>query len=277
MTKIIYKYFKKLRNEICYIDKIIIKNKNNDINSENKEINNINIDANVIKANILDFSLEHNKDNNDIYKNKYYFHQDKDYQESIDDINLSFSIDDVNTFKFKDNTIEAVFNELNNANNDSEVKVTFGQDNINNNNNTNNCNNFEISTEGRIINDSFNESKNNKIPKIPKVSRTYKRDEIIQNIDKKCERISSVIIYDNEEENEDIKINLDINRDNIFDNEDKEENYENESFRNDGCLLLDIKPNEEGNLKLKIDKVNIDINDNMDLNSDRLYIKIIKK
>ena len=277
MTKIIYKYFKKLRNEICYIDKIIIKNKNNDINSENKEINNINIDANVIKANILDFSLEHNKDSIDIYKNKYYFHHDKDYQESVGDINLSFSIDDVNTFKCKENTIEAVFNELNNVNNDSEVKVTFGQDNINDNNTTTNCNNFEISTEGRIINDSFNESKNNKIPKIPKVSRTYKRDEIIQNIDKKCERISSVIIYDNEEENEDIKINLDINRDNIFDNEDKEENYENESYRNDGCLLLDVKPNEEGNLQLKIDKVNIDINDNIDLNSDKLYMKNNKK
>ena len=75
-----------------------LNKKINELNSKTQDLNM----ADIIKANILDFSLEHNKDNNDIYKNKYYFHQDKDYQESVGDINLSFSIDDVNTFKCKE-------------------------------------------------------------------------------------------------------------------------------------------------------------------------------
>ena len=227
---------------------------------ENKEKNNIIKEENIIKANILDFSLEQIKEsyyNNYIknmhsnYKNKNYFHYNKDYQESFGDINLSFSNEDINTFKYKENTIEAVFNEFNNINtlnNDSEIKVTFGQENINNNINYNNS---EISTEGRIINDSF---KNRKFSLFP--FKIYKKEEILENFKIK-EKISSVIIHDNEEENEDIKINFEANKE--IDND-----------KNDD-LILDFKNNEEENLELKNIKkdddnnLNINIMENIEL------------
>ena len=273
MTKIIYQYFKKIKNDICYIDKIVVKNKNNENNDDmNSTKNNVKIESNIIKANILDFSLEQNKENTDDYKSKKYFNNDNNYHESVGDIHLSFSIDDTNTFKCKESTIEAVFNELNNVNNDSEIKVTFGPENVNHNN----YNNYEISTDGRMLNDSFNDSKSKKILKIPKISRIYKRDEILKNIDKKCEKISSVIIYDNQEENEDIKINLDINRENMFYNEEKEEDYQNQSYRDDD-FILNIKSSEVNNLKFKSNKVDTrgknDLNDDKDLNNDRKYMK----
>ena len=261
MTKIIFKYIKRIKNDICYIEKKVIKNKNIANIIENKENNNIIKEENIIKANILDFSLEQNKESiynnynnmNYHYKNKNYFNHNKDYQESIGEINLSFSNDDINTFKCKENTIEAVFNELNNINtlnNDSEIKVTFGQENINNNN----YNNSEFSTEGRIINDSFNNLKKRKFSKIP--CKIYKEEENLANL-KKSEKISSVIIYDNEEENEDIKINF-------------EENKEIDSDKNDD-LILDIKNNEEENNVELLNNKNDD--DDINLNMDNMEQK----
>ena len=246
MTKKIYKHTKKIKNNVCYIDKKYIRNKKE--NLENKEMNTLEKEDNIIKANILDFSLDHNKDilYNNIYsfkKNRIiYSHYDKDYQESVGDINLSFSNDDINTFKCKENTIEAVFNELSNVNtlnNDSEIKVTFGRENINNNN-------YELSTEGRVINDSFNINvKNKKIAKIPKSIR-YEKEENLKKLDK----ISSVIIYDNEEQNEDIKINFEINN-------------EIENDKND---YIDIKSCKEEYSESKMDKNN---RNNLISNSDK--------
>ena len=69
------------------------------------------------------------------------------------DLNLSFSTDEINTFKYKESTIEDVFNELNNLNsiNDSDIKLTFGHEN------TQNYiyhKNYDVSTTGgRILND----------------------------------------------------------------------------------------------------------------------------
>ena len=133
-TKIIKKCYEKTINNICYIDKIIYKK-----NNENKEKNN----SNVIKANILDFSFEQNKIKKD----------NKNKEQSIGDLNLSFSTGEINTFKYKESTIEDALNELNNLNsiNDSEIKLTFGHENAYNNYYQNN---YDISaTEGRIIND----------------------------------------------------------------------------------------------------------------------------
>ena len=132
-TKIIKKCYKKIVNNICYIDKITYKN-----NKENKEKNN------VIKANILDFSFEHNKEIVKGNKNK---------EQSLGEVNLSFSTGEINTFKYKESTIEDALNELNNLNsiNDSEIKLTFGHENAYNNYYQNN---YDISTtEGRILND----------------------------------------------------------------------------------------------------------------------------
>ena len=257
MTKIIYRYTKRKTNDVCYIDKKYIKYKNENIND--KEMNNLDNEENVIKANILDFSLDHNKDalSNNISSNKKNriipSHYDKDCQESVGEINLSFSNDDINTFKCKENTIEAVFNELNNVNslnNDSEIKVTFGQENIYNINN--NYNNFELSTEGRIINGSFNHDfpvKNKKISKIPKIPK-HKRCKIKE----KEETISSVIIHDNKEQNEDIKINIESNK-NI--ERDKIIDMENNSYK-------------EGDLRLRIDKID---ENNIFCNTDRVSVK----
>jgi hypothetical protein len=107
-TKIIKKCYEKIINNICYIDKIVYKN-----NNENKDKNN------VIKANILDFSFEQNKEIAKGNKNK---------EQSVGDLNLSFSTGEINTFKYKESTIEDALNALNNLNsiNDSEIKLTFG-------------------------------------------------------------------------------------------------------------------------------------------------------
>ena len=251
MTKIIIKYYKRIKNNVCYIDKKIIKNKSNTF--ENKENQNLDKEINIIKANVLDFSLDHNKDS--IY-NHYYFisnynnikntyHRDNDYQESVGEINLSFSNDEINTYKYKENnTIEAVFNELSNLNtlnNDSEIKVTFGHANTNNN-----FNNLELSTEGRIINDSFNKIKIKKYSKIPinYNRKINEKEDIVENLKNK-DKTSSVIFCDNEEENEDIKINF-------------ESNKKIEKVIKDD-ISLDFKYNEKGNFLLKEKKTGNDL------------------
>ena len=257
MTKLIYKNIKKVNNEICYIDKKVIKNENN--SSENKEVKiNLPQETNIIKANILDFSLDQNKiyDNNIIHKRRNYG-RNKNYQESVEEINLSFSNDEINTFKYRESTIEAVFNELNNINminNDSEIKVTFGcQENINSN--------YDMSTEGRVIKDSFFD--NNKNQKI------YKRDEILKN-SKNKDKISSVIIYDNEEENEDILIDLDSNKKN---NDEVEEKYLYKKDINDN-IPSNMKLNKENENEClnKEDKENKEDN-HMLVNEDKLNQK----
>ena len=143
--KILKKYYEKAinNNKKCNIDKI--ENKSNNLYFENKN------NSNAIKANILDFPFEQNKEIIKDNKNKYFFHTDKEH--SFGDLNLSFSTNEINTFKFKESTIEDVFNELNilNSINDSEIKLTFGHENTQNNNYNNN---YDISiTEGRILND----------------------------------------------------------------------------------------------------------------------------
>ena len=132
-------------NKICNIDKI--ENKNNNLNFENKN------NSNVIKANILDFSFEPNKEIIKDNKKQYFYHTDK--EQSLGDLHLSFSTEEINTFKYKESTIEDVFNELNNLNsmnNDSEIKLTFGHENAQN---YNYHNNYNISTTGgRVLNDA---------------------------------------------------------------------------------------------------------------------------
>ena len=297
ITKIIYKCYKRVKSEICYIDKEIIKNddNNNNLTFYTKDKNNN--EGNIIKANILDFSLEQKQEmvyNNINPRNKNYFHRhlhnDKDNQESVGEINLSFSTDEINTFKYKESTIEAVFNELNNINLDSEVKVTFGHDNINNNSNNNFNNNVQISTEGRSLNECLNDTKYinnaNKKNRIIR-SKLFKNNDNDNNINindniinEQNQKISSVIIYDNEEENEDIKIDLDLHKEeDKFHIENENENI-NERIDNE-ALLLDIKPNEEGNLQLKIDKVKINNDkcndDNNVINKDLLEGKKKRK
>ena len=74
-------------------------------------------------------------------------------EQSLGELNLSFSTGEINTFKYKESTIEDALNELNNLNsiNDSEIKLTFGHENAQNNYYQNN---YDISaTEGRILND----------------------------------------------------------------------------------------------------------------------------
>ena len=139
-TKIFKKYNGKTE---CNIEKI--ENKNNNLNLENKK------NSNVIKANILDFSFEQNKEMKKDNKNKYFFHPEK--EQSLGELNLSFSTDEINTFKYKESTIEDVFNEFNNMNSiyDSEIKLTFGHENLQNNNYNSN---YDISsTGGRVLND----------------------------------------------------------------------------------------------------------------------------
>ena len=140
-------------NKRCFATKIIKESNEKIINNNNKsnldKIENKN-NSNVIKANILDFSFEQNKEIIKDNKNKYFYHTDK--EQSLGDLNLSFSTDEINTFKYKESTIEDVFNELNNLNsiNDSEIKLTFGHENTQNNNYNNN---YDISaTKGRILN-----------------------------------------------------------------------------------------------------------------------------
>ena len=244
MTKIIYKYIKRVKTDICYIDKKIKINNSNAAIQKEKNI--LDKQENIIKANILDFSLDQNKetiDNNNIFINNNRIinnvHHNKEYQESLGEINLSFSNEDINICKYRENTIEAVFNELNNVNainNDSEIKVTFGQENIN-------CNyNYDISTEGRIINDSFNGIKNKQIQK----NIIYKRDEILGK--NKKEKITSVIVYDNEEQNEDIKIDFENEKEDKFQtNHEKVEEGSLNLNQNDenNSLILNIT-NKEG-------------------------------
>ena len=144
-TKILKKYYEKAINNdgVCNIDKN--ENKSNNLNIENKN------NSNVIKANILDFPFEQNKEIIKDNKNKYFFHTDKEH--SFGDLHLSFSTEEINSFKYKESTIEDVFNEMNilNSINDSEIKLTFGHENTQNNNYNNN---YDISTTGgRILND----------------------------------------------------------------------------------------------------------------------------
>ena len=210
MTKIIYKYIKRVKIDVCFINKKAIKNKSYK-NIEDKEKNILDKNENIIKANILDFSLDQNKedifeiDNNNHINNNLR----NNNQESLGEINLSFSNNDVNAFKCGENNLDSACKEINNLNlinNDTDIKVTFGQENINSNYN------YDISTEGRIMNDSFHGRKNRKISN---------REEIV--IKNKKEINASGIIYDNEEQNQDIKISFE-NEENIKLEIDKKEN-----------------------------------------------------
>ena len=178
ITKLIYNIIKRPILTVGYITKTNIikksfKNKNNSFNNF----------QNIIKANILDFSVEQNKEfqNFNLNHNRVikYMGNEKNYQESFGEINLSFSTDEINSFKQRESTIEAVFTEFANINSllntENEAKVTFCPTNKNNN-----FINYECTTFGRIINDSSNFAETERNERT-----TYKRDEIIKEIKEK--------------------------------------------------------------------------------------------
>ena len=182
ITKISYGIIKKPISLICFISKNNLNIKNN--NTSNHQMKNKEQD--IIKANILDFSVEQNKEkiiNNNQNHNRIikYIGNEKNYQESFGEINLSFSSEEINSFRQKESTIEAVFSELVNINSflmntESESKITFCP-NLRNNN-FGNCNNYETTTFGRMINNSSNYAETDRTEKIERTS--YKRDEIIK-------------------------------------------------------------------------------------------------
>ena len=211
-----YDYFlniKQINKPFCYISKEILKRK--DISKFIKKsilqkpkpiicfITKINIhqfkpnflqinsldskEQNIIKANILDFSIEQNKLNsNDTNNNKIirYISNEKNYQESFGEINLSFSTGEINSFRQRENTIEGFFNELNIntdliSNNQSESKITFCPV-FKNYLNINSYNNYETETLGRMINNFSNNSETERTEKNERTS--FKRDEIIQEV-----------------------------------------------------------------------------------------------
>ena len=101
-------------------------------------------------------SNENNSNHNRIIK---YISNEKNYHESFGEINLSFSTEEINSFKQKESTIEGIFTDLMNMNSiimntESEVKITFCPNKRNNNYNI--YNNNEAITFGRMINNSSN-------------------------------------------------------------------------------------------------------------------------
>ena len=200
ITKTIHLFIQKPKSSFCFISKIY-KNKTN---SNNLPINRIfdNKDQNIIKANILDFSLGQNKEkineNNNRNQNRIikYMGNEKNYQESFGEINLSFSTEEINSFRQKESTIEAVFTDLINMNSlslntENEAKITFCP-NLRNNNYMN-CNSYEATTYGRMINNSSNYAETDRTEKFERTS--YKRDDIFKEM-KENININSPIKYE---------------------------------------------------------------------------------
>ena len=186
IIKVVYSIIRIPIIDICFISKTkinISNNRNNKLNNKEK---------NIIKANILDFSLEKNKELNNEFKNNNHNHNriikyignEKNYQESFGEINLSFSTEEINSFRQRESTIEGLFSEFINLNSvlmnsESEAKITFCPNVRSNNNNYYNLNNYETTTVGRII-DSSNNPETERTEKNEKTS--YKRDEIIKEM-----------------------------------------------------------------------------------------------
>ena len=185
ITKSIFSFIQKPKSSTCYISKTNISISNI---SSSLSIHLNNKEPNIIKANILDFSLEQNKEViKDTNKNHNriirYIRNEKNYQESFGEINLSFSTEEINSFRQKESTIEAVFSELINMNSvnqntGSEVKITFCP-NFKNNNYID-YNNKEATTFGRMINTSSNFAETERTERNERTS--YKRDETIKEI-----------------------------------------------------------------------------------------------
>ena len=185
ITKSIHSITQKPKSKACFISKTNI-NLNNISSSLSIHLNNK--ESNIIKANILDFSLEQNKEvhkdpNNNHNRIIRYIGNEKNYQESFGEINLSFSTEEINSFRQKESTIEAVFTELINMNSlaqntGNEVKITFCP-NFRNNKYID-YNNKEATTYGRMINTSSNFAETERTERNERTS--YKRDETIKEI-----------------------------------------------------------------------------------------------
>jgi hypothetical protein len=132
-------------------------------------------------------------------------------------INLSFSTEEINSFRQRESTIEGLFSEFINLNSvlmnsESEAKITFCPNVRSNNNNYYNLNNYETTTVGRII-DTSNNPETERTEKNEKTS--YKRDEIIKEM----------------KENININLNLPFNLDKI------NNNYENKVLKTERVHL----------------------------------------
>ena len=184
ITKSVFSIIHMPKPSICYISKIKINNQNGELflNNQNDK------DKNIIKANILDFSVEQNKEmsnENNSNHNRIikYISNEKNYHESFGEINLSFSTEEINSFKQKESTIEGIFTDLMNMNSiimntESEVKITFCPNKRNNNYNI--YNNNEAITFGRMINNSSNFAETERTERNERT--TYKRDETIKEM-----------------------------------------------------------------------------------------------
>ena len=188
ITKIIYSIMHKPESDICFFSKSTIVFPKNNIFSKKLNKNN---NKNIIKANILDFSLEQKKEtitsneNNKKNHNRIikYISNEKNYQESFGEINLSFSTEELNSFRQKESTIEGVFSEFVNMNSllmntEKEEKITFSPNQRNNT--LGNFNNYESITFGRMINNISNYIETEKTERNERTS--YKRDEIIREM-----------------------------------------------------------------------------------------------
>ena len=206
ITKSVFSIIHQPKLSICYISKIKINHQNGELSLNNQNDNN---EKNIIKANILDFSVEQNKEminenngnHNRIIK---YISNEKNYQESFGEINLSFSTEEINSFKQKESTIEGIFTDLMNMNSlimntESEVKITFCPNKRNNNYNI--YNNNEAITFGRMINNCSNYAKTERTERNERT--TYKRDEIIKEM-KEGINLKLPIKFDNTDNKENL-------------------------------------------------------------------------
>ena len=271
ITKIIYTIMHKPKSVICYISKEEMTFPENIIFSNEQNKN-----KNIIKANILDFSLEQKKEveisneNNKKNHNRIikYIGNEKNYQESFGEINLSFSTDELNSFRQKESTIEGVFSEFVNMNSvlmnsENEAKITFGPNpKINN---LGNLNNYESITFGRMINNISNYAETELTERNKQTS--YKRDEIIREM------------------KNNINLNLPIKLENIYTNDKMKLNSErvhlNESNSNKIKGMINSKDviNFTETLGSIFDKKMTDLNmiefDNNDIRPK--YVKYVPK
>ena len=214
ITKIIYSFIHKPKSVLCFISKSTIVFPENNISSYKHKKNK---DKNIIKANILDFSLEQKKETETLNENNRtnhnrifkYISNEKNYHESFGEINLSFSTEELNSFRQKESTIEGVFSEFVNMNSllmnsENEMKITFGPNRRNNN--LGNFNNYESITFGRMINNISNYAETDRTERNERTS--YKRDEIIREM------------------KDNINLNLPIKLENLYTNESMRLNSE---------------------------------------------------
>ena len=246
ITELIHSIFQKPKSFICFITKINISQ----FKSDSSLINPLDDKKqNIIKANILDFSVEQNKlKSNDTNNNRIirYISNEKNYQESFGEINLSFSTEEINSFRQKESTIEGFFNELNIntdlINNESEAKITFCP--ILKNNNINFNNNYETTTTGRMIHNSPNYTETERTERNERTS--YKRDETIRE-DKEDINLKVDLTFKLNEVKENDNIMINTEKMFLNNNTDKVINFSENNFE---MKKNDIK------IKFNTDKMN---------------------